>query len=146
MVILHKELSSRKHPCGLVALNLRSTYLKPKQIGLLADALKTNNTLVKLDLSYNGMNSLCGIFIMRAMTKNQTLHILNLEQNELEDEFVYFMIDVLRGNALGPDETRNITLHEINLSGNPFSTFAAHALYSAITSTQIVTRSFGSLN
>jgi Ran GTPase-activating protein (RanGAP) involved in mRNA processing and transport len=118
--MLTKELSQKKVMCSLVSLNLSGTYLKARAVLQLAEALKHNRNLVKLDLSGNGFDSKCGGYLAKILPLNFSLHILNLANNELLDEFIYVLIENLEKNS---------TLFECDITDNPFSTFGAHCIY-----------------
>jgi Ran GTPase-activating protein (RanGAP) involved in mRNA processing and transport len=141
MGMLCKEIGSKKNLCALVALNLSATFLNPRQLLQLSEALKFNRSLVKLDLSSNGLDSTCGMYIVNAIPSNFALTHLNLANNELLDVFVSEMLEKLNWKRT----KKNFVLYEMDLSGNPFSTLAANKISKAISKNKIRIESFGSL-
>jgi Ran GTPase-activating protein (RanGAP) involved in mRNA processing and transport len=127
--LLTKELSAKKNPCQLVSLNLSSTFLTPRQVLQLRDALKVNRTLTKLDLSSNGFDSQCGLYVVQALEFNISLTYINLARNELmDDPFIDQMIQILSNSGT----QKSFVLYELDLSGNPFSTDGIQKLLTAI--------------
>ncbi len=88
MGMLCKEIGSKKNLCALVALNLSATFLNPRQLLQLSEALKFNRSLVKLDLSSNGLDSTCGMYIVNAIPSNFALTHLHLAPTALLSVFV----------------------------------------------------------
>ena len=76
----------------------------------LADALRVNNGLQKLDVSINELYSEGGIAFGNALGVNQSLIDLNLERNEIGLEGIIAIGEALRLNT---------TLERLVLSGNP---------------------------
>ena len=51
------------------------------------DALEFNKTLIKLDLSNNGMKSVTASYILEALEINQTLSEISFANNFLDNDF-----------------------------------------------------------
>ena len=62
----------------LVTLSLSDCHLKSRETGIIATALCSNSTLVDLDLSFNPIGSDGVIALAEMLKKNETLKKLNL--------------------------------------------------------------------
>lgn len=107
----------------LTALNFRFSFLDTKNIFMLSKALEINRTLVKLDLSKNGLSPICGVYIMKAIRENIILTDLNLSANFLDDEFANEFARTLKYND---------TLWRVDISDNPIGRQGAESLLKAI--------------
>lgn len=123
MNLICNELKTKKVPCSLTALNLSSCSLKARDVLLLAESLRHNKSLIKLDLSANGLDSKCGGYIANVLSVNFSLGVLSLADNELLDEFIDTLVASLK---------KNVTLFECDLTGNPFTTTGANTLFNAV--------------
>jgi hypothetical protein len=90
-------------------LNLSYSQLTPKQVQFLAEALRTNTTLIQLDLTGNKVGDGGATFIGEALKINSTLIYLNLLNNG---------IGATGATALGKGIKINSTLKQLNLCGN----------------------------
>lgn len=113
---------------GLSSINLSQCYLDSRSIVIISESLKHNRSLVKLDLSYNGITTNIGRYIAMALRLNTALGILDLSFNDLDDIFCSVLAEELRNN---------VTLCECDLSGNPFAEYGANALMGLIGTTSI---------
>jgi len=82
----------------LTALNLKFCFLNFDQIKKLADCLRFNKTLVKLDLSNNGLCSPVVNYLVEALRVNIYVSELNLHGNNLNDEFAVQFANLLGHN------------------------------------------------
>jgi len=82
----------------LTALNLKFCFLNFDQIKKLADCLRFNKTLVKLDLSNNGLCSPVVNYLIEALRVNIYVSELNLHGNNLNDEFAVQFAELLGHN------------------------------------------------
>lgn len=113
---------------ALCSINLSQCYLDSRSIVIISETLKHNRSLVKLDLSHNGISTNIGRYIAMALRLNNSLTILNLAHNDLGDGFCQILLQELRNNQ---------TLYECNLGGNPFAQAGADALMLLIQETKI---------
>jgi hypothetical protein len=113
---------------SLSALSLSQCYLDSRSIVILSEALKHNRSLVKLDLSYNGLRTNIAQYLARALRINISLTMLSLAHNELDDRFCVVLAQELRNNN---------TLFECDMSGNPFAQDGANALLDLIGNTAV---------
>ena len=94
----------------LVALSLKFCYLDFEHLLKLADGIKYNSTLVKLDLSSNGLKPCILKFFLEALVDNTALADLKLAGNFLDNEFAVDLAHLLEYNQ---------TLHTVDISRNP---------------------------
>jgi hypothetical protein len=113
---------------SLSSLNLSQCYLDSRSIVILSEALKHTKTLVKLDLSYNGITTNIGRYIAIALRLNYSLGVLNLSHNDLDDGFCAVLAEELKRNSI---------LYECDMSGNPFGQQGAQDLMRLIGTTGI---------
>ncbi|CAG9323239.1 unnamed protein product [Blepharisma stoltei] len=130
-------LSSKRQVSNISALNFSHCFLGARQMLLLADMLKHNRTLVKLDLSYNGLISNVARYLADSLRFNSSLHILYLQYNDLDDIFCENLAESLK---------RNSTLFECDLSGNPFTERGANRLIEIMGSYNHTISTFGLLD
>lgn len=71
----------------LTALNLKFCFLTFDQIKKLADSLRFNKTLTRLDLSNNGLCSAVTNYLLQALKVNIYVSDINLHGNNLDDDF-----------------------------------------------------------
>ena len=117
--ITNLGLPGSKLPSGLISsfenlssLNLSQCYLDSRSIVIISEGLKHNRSLVKLDLSYNGLVTNIGRYLAMALKINTSLSIINLSNNNLDDRFCAILAEELKNNS---------TLYECDMSGNPFA-------------------------
>jgi Ran GTPase-activating protein (RanGAP) involved in mRNA processing and transport len=79
-------------------------------LALLGKALRVNKTLVKLDLSHNGLKTFSAKFIIKALHDNMTLTELNLGYNYLDSSFAKDLAYLLEHNEV---------LHKVVIEDNP---------------------------
>lgn len=95
----------------LTAISFKNCYLNSEMINKLASVLKINRTLVKLDLSYNGLNSeQLNRFIEILKKDNRTLAHIDLSGNYLDDNFAIEFSKMLKENNV---------LYLFDISKNP---------------------------
>ena len=82
----------------LTALNLKFCFLQFDQIKKLADSLRYNKTLVKLDLSNNGLTPRVGNYLLDALLVNSFLSEINFHGNRLNDDFATEFASLLENN------------------------------------------------
>ncbi len=88
----------QSHDYNLTALNLKFCFLTFDQIKKLADSLRYNKTLCKLDLSNNGLVSPVVNYLVEALRVNIHISEINLHGNNLGDEFAVQFADLLDQN------------------------------------------------
>jgi len=71
----------------LTALNFKFCFLTFEMVKKLADSLRSNKTLTKLDLSNNGLCSAVTNYLLQALRVNIYVSDLNLHGNNLDDDF-----------------------------------------------------------
>lgn len=103
----------------LTGLDLRFCYLTFEDMRTLSDAMKLNTTLVKLDLSNNGLKRCVLQFLMDTLIDNTSLTELRLAGNQLDDEFAVDVAILLEQNSI---------IHTIDLSNNPIGPQGAQYL------------------
>ena len=82
----------------LTALNLKFCFLTFDQIKKLADSLRFNKTLIKLDLSNNGLKSRVANYLMEALSVNNYISEVNFHGNQLNDDFAEVLANLLKQN------------------------------------------------
>ena len=107
----------------ITALSFKFCYLEFSDIMLLADGIKFNNSLVKLDMSNNGIKACVLRFFLEAMEDNCTLADWDISGNFLDDEFMADLAHLLEDNQ---------TLHTIDISNNPIGPESAKYLLRSI--------------
>jgi len=98
MEIIVKALHT--HSQHIIALSLKFCFLDTKCMYMLSRELEANRTLVKLDLSNNGLSPICGVYIIKALRENITLTELNLSRNLLNDDFAFEFAKTLSVNEI----------------------------------------------
>lgn len=98
-----------KEPYHITGLSFKYCFLKGVMIKQLAKILESNRTLVKLDLSCNGLSSIMGNELIKSLIKNDTLAFLDLSYNCLGDEFAFPLAKLLEENRV---------LYEVTISNN----------------------------
>ena len=107
----------------LTALNLKFCFLKFNHIKILADALRINKTLVKLDLSNNGLTPRVANYMIEALENNIYLSEINFHGNALNDEFAAAVAMLLEHNQV---------LFKVDISANPISPVGARYILDAV--------------
>jgi Ran GTPase-activating protein (RanGAP) involved in mRNA processing and transport len=86
----------------ITGLSLKFCYLdftsSKNDIMMLADGLRFNKTIVKLDLSKNAIKSCMAKFLLDALEDNYCLAHLDLSGNYLDNEFAVDLAHLLEGN------------------------------------------------
>jgi hypothetical protein len=95
---------------NLTALNLKYCFLSFEFFIQLADAIRFNKTLVKLDLSNNCLKSCTARYLLDALMINQSITDMNFHGNLLDDEFAFQLAELLEQSAV---------LNKVDLSQNP---------------------------
>jgi Ran GTPase-activating protein (RanGAP) involved in mRNA processing and transport len=94
----------------ITALNLKFCYLTFDDILALASGIKFNKSIVKLDLSNNGLKPCVAKFFLEALLDNFCLADINFAGNFLDNEFACDLAHLLESNQ---------TLHTVDISKNP---------------------------
>ena len=89
----------------------------------LANSLKFNKTLIKLDLSNNVLKSCTVKFLLASLETNFCLADLNLANNFLDDEFAVDLAHLLEDNQV---------LHTVDISNNPIGPQGAQYLLASL--------------
>lgn len=103
----------------LTALSLKYCFLSFEHMLQLSNVLRFNKTLVKLDLSNNGLKSCTANFLMEAVEINNHLSDLRLHGNFLDDVFAERLAEVLISNQV---------LYTVDISKNPIGQDGAKKL------------------
>ena len=85
--------------------------------------MRTNKTLVKLDLSNNGLKHFTARYFLDAMLINEHLKIVNFHGNLLDDQFAVELADML---------SKNTVLHTVDISQNPIGPEGAHEILNTL--------------
>lgn len=109
--------------CYITALSFRFSFLDTKNIFMLSKSLEVNRTLVKLDLSKNGLSPISGVYIMKTIRENIILNDINLSTNLLDDEFAFEFAKTLKINDI---------LWRVDISDNPIGKEGGKALLKAV--------------
>lgn len=109
--------------CYLTSLSLKYCFLSLEQICELSSALRFNKTLVKLDLSNNGLKSCTMKFLLDALLDNVCLSELNLSSNFLDDSFARDLALVLENN---------LVLYKVDIGNNPIGPVGAQAILNVL--------------
>lgn len=122
----------------LSALNLKFCFLAFEQFVQLADALRFNKTLVKLDLSNNCLKSCTARYILDSLAyQNRGLTNINFHGNLLDDDFAVQLSNVLAENPV---------LHKVDISQNPIGPRGAKAILSVLLEMNQTLSSLGDLS
>lgn len=108
---------------NLTALNLKFCFLNFEQIKKLSDALRYNKTLVKLDLSNNGLTTGVTNYLIDSLLVNSYISEVNLHGNNLNDGFAKNFAHLLEVNQV---------LYKVDISSNPISPFGARMILIAL--------------
>ena len=98
----------------ITGLSLENCYLTAEMLEILAKKLRINRTLVRLNLSCNGIKCVSGTQIISALKDNISVCFLDLSSNFLRDQFANSLADTLRVNNI---------LSEIDISNNQVFAF-----------------------
>ena len=85
--------------------------------------MRFNKTLVKLDLSNNGLVSPVANYLVDALRVNIFISEVNFHGNTLDDEFAFEVAQLLQHNSV---------LYKLDISANPISPQGANAILVAI--------------
>jgi Ran GTPase-activating protein (RanGAP) involved in mRNA processing and transport len=118
---LNKLLTHPPH--YIIGLSFKYCFLDTKSLFLISQALEINRTLVKLDLSCNGLSPVMGIYIVKSLKNNVTLAEINLSKNCLNDDFAEGLAELLKVNE---------TLWKVDIAFNPIGGDGAKALLKVI--------------
>lgn len=120
----------------ITALSFKFCYLQFSDIMLLADGMKFNQSLVKLDMSNNAIKSCVIRFLLEALCDNYTLADWDVSGNFLDDEFAVDLAHLLEENQ---------TLHTVNIANNPIGPESAKYLLRSILQYNDTLESLGDL-
>ena len=120
----------------LTALNLKFCFLTFEQIKKLADSLKFNKTLTKLDLSNNGLCSPVANYLLEALRNNIYVSEVNFHGNSLDDVFAEQLAGLLEHNQV---------LYKVDISANPISAVGAQQILTAVSEFNDTLGSLGDL-
>jgi Ran GTPase-activating protein (RanGAP) involved in mRNA processing and transport len=140
----------------LELVDLRRSGLGPEAAQSVADALCMNMTLMDLDLEFNALGPEGAGAIAESLVDNTTLLRLRLSGNAIGDEGAACIIDALAGNVgllefclahnglarpAGVERflIANITLRELDLSGNPLGDDAVRDLAAGLSANDTLT-------
>ncbi|KAG9067324.1 hypothetical protein KI688_012107 [Linnemannia hyalina] len=115
-------LKKSTHICKM-SCELASTWIGGRELGILADALKTNSTLITLNLLYNSIGDNGAKTLAETLRTNSTLTTLNLGGNSIESDGAKALAEALKNNS---------TLTTLDLGGNSIESDGANALAKAL--------------
>jgi len=119
--LIYGALTQQSH--HITGLSFKFSFLETRSMYFLGKALAINRTLVKLDLSNNGLPPIMGVYIVKNLRNNITLTDLNLSKNILNDDFAEALADTLCVNEI---------LWKVDISHNPIGELGGKALLKAI--------------
>ena len=102
----------------------------------LAEGIRFNKTLVKLDLSHNALKSCVMKFVFDALDNNYSLAHLLLQSNFLDNEFAVDLAHILENNQ---------TLHTVDISNNPIGPEGAQYLLKSLLASNDTLESLGDM-
>ena len=117
------EIALQSPSCHIIALNFQFCFLDARNMHILSKGIDANRTLIKLDLSNNGLAPISGVYLVKSLNNNITMHELNLSKNNLNDDFAIVLAKTLRENDV---------LWKIDISYNPIGTKGAESLILAL--------------
>ena len=79
----------------ITALNFKFCYLEFEEILLLSTSMRFNKTIVRLDLSNNGLKACTTKFLFESLLDNYCLAHLDLSNNFLDNEFAVDLAHLL---------------------------------------------------
>ncbi|CAF4647459.1 unnamed protein product [Rotaria sp. Silwood1] len=120
-----------RHNQAPSTFNLERLNIDDKGAQYLAEALKTNNTLISLILAYNDMSDVGIELIAHALRNNITLTTLSLRQNRIGDIGAEYLAILLRNNP---------TLKELDLSLNRITNHGAQNIALGLQQNKVLTR------
>jgi Ran GTPase-activating protein (RanGAP) involved in mRNA processing and transport len=103
----------------ITALSFKFCFLTFEDIMSLANGLKYNKSIVKLDLSNNGLKACVAKFMLESLLDNYCLADLSFAGNFLDNEFACDLAHLLESNQ---------TLHTVDISKNPIGPDGAKLL------------------
>jgi hypothetical protein len=107
----------------LTSLSLKYCFLTFEQMIELANCLRFNKSLVKLDLSNNALKSSVVKFLLDSLLDNVCLTELILSSNFLDDDFARDLALVLENNPV---------LFKVDISNNPIGPAGAQSLLNVL--------------
>lgn len=96
MIYISQALANQHY--YITALSFKFCFLEFDDLLLLADGVKFNKTLVKLDLSHNCFKSCQIKFFFEALLDNCSIADLDFSGNFLDDEFAVDLAHLLESN------------------------------------------------
>ena len=122
--------------CYITALSFKFCFLEFNDVLTIAEAMRFNKTIVKLDLSKNAIKSVTIKWLLDSLVDNYCLAHLDLSGNYLDNEFSVDLAHLLETNQ---------QLHTVDLSNNPIEPEGAKYLLQSILSTNDTLESLGDL-
>ena len=116
-------VSHPPHEVALTGLSLKFCFLSFEHCIHLADALQFNKSLIRLDLSNNGLKSCTARFILDSLLINQTLSEISFAGNFLDNAFARDLAYVLESNQV---------LYKVDISQNPIGTEGSKYILNAL--------------
>ena len=120
---LCKCLIAKDFPYALTGLSLKFCFLSFEHCVKLADALIFNKSLIRLDLSNNGLKSCTTRFILDSLQTNQTLSEISFANNFLDNAFARDLAYVLESNQV---------LYKVDISQNPIGPAGSKCILNAL--------------
>lgn len=120
----------------ITALSFKFCFLEFHEFLILAEAIRFNTTIVKLDFSKNGLKSCTVKWLLDSLVDNYCLAHLDLSGNFLDNEFAVDLAHLLETNQ---------QLHTVDISNNPIEPEGAKYLLSSLLQHNDTLESLGDL-
>lgn len=98
--IFRDVLESRGRPTGLTHLDLSENQIEDLGAIEIANGLKINRKLQKLNLWHNALTMECSKAFLEALDANNVIQSINLNQNQLEAPFLDYLEALSRKNHI----------------------------------------------
>lgn len=130
------EVALQSPSCHVISLNFQFCFLDSRCMHILSKGLEVNRSLIKLDLSNNGLAPISGIYLVKSLNNNISLHELNLSNNNLTNDFA---------NALAKTLRENDVLWKVDIGYNPIGMEGANSLIQALKENNDTLESLGNI-
>jgi len=130
------EIALQSPSCHVISLNFQFCFLDSRCMHILSKGLEVNRSLIRLDLSNNGLAPISGIYLVKSLNNNISLHELNLANNNLTDDFAKVLAKTLRDNDV---------LWKVDIAYNPIGIEGAKELIMALKENNDTLESLGNI-
>jgi len=108
---------------SLLKLDISNNGIAGKEAEVIGTVLKVNNTLLELNMSYGKVTTIGALYIAEGLCKNVSLQKLDVSANKLLDDGAIAICDYLKNDS---------TLQELNMSFNKITNRGAKEIAKAI--------------